>query len=119
MNKTLSIFLALFAGLVGGLLTRYMAPAVAFAQDQAPAAKEIRAQSFTLVDSLDQAVGTFTYEALPGRVMAFSQGQQSPDVQALERALRARTPSRIVLRDANGREIWSAGGSVVRPLSER
>ena len=51
MNNRLTIAAALVAGLVGGLLTRYLTPPVAFAQDQASAPKEIRAQSFTLVVS--------------------------------------------------------------------
>ena len=64
MNTKLSVASALFAGLLGGLLTRYIAPPVAFAQDQASITKELRAQSFTLVDSSDHAIGTFTAEPL-------------------------------------------------------
>ena len=60
MNKTLTATLALAAGFIGGLLTRYIAPPVALAQNQAPITKEIRAQSFTLVDPSDHTVGTFT-----------------------------------------------------------
>ena len=102
MNKTLTVALALAAGFVGALLTRYIAPPAAFAQNQAPVAKEIRAQSFTLVDSSDHVAGTFTVEPV-NRV-------PSPN-QVL--------PQRIVLRDSNGREIWSAGGNAIRPVSER
>ena len=101
MNKTLTATLALAAGFIGGLLTRYIAPPVALAQNQAPITKEIRAQSFTLVDPSDHTVGTFTYESGPA---AF---------------VRPKTPPRIVLRDSGGRELWSAGGTAVRPLSER
>ena len=108
MNRTFNVALALAAGLLGGLLTHYIAPSAAFAQVQAPPSpvpgvpnnrpitKEIRAQSFTLVDQADHTVGTFTVE---------------PD-------LRVRR-ARIVLRDSNGREIWSAGGSAILPLNER
>ena len=66
MNNKLSIALALVAGLLGGLLTRYIAPPATFAQNQAPITKEMRAQSFTLVDSSDHTLGVFTAEpALP------------------------------------------------------
>ena len=61
MNKALTVATALVAGLVGGLLTRYVVPPAAFAQDQAPITKEIRAQSFTLVDIFDRSIGTFTF----------------------------------------------------------
>jgi hypothetical protein len=81
MNRPLTVVLALGGGLLGGLLTRYIGPPSAFAQNQAPVAKEIRAQSFTLVDSSNR--------------------------------------SRIVLRDSDGREIWSAGEAQIRPLSQR
>ena len=111
MNKTLTVFLALGAGLLGGLLTRYIAPPPAHAQDQTPVSKDVRAQSFTLVDPLNRAVGTFTFEPLTGaRAFRFSGNQITPQSTGL---------SRIVLRDAFGREIWSAGGTGIRPASER
>lgn len=112
MNRTFNVALALSAGLLGGLLTHYIAPPAAFAQVQAPSlpvpgvpnnrpiTKEIRAQSFTLVDQADHTVGTFTVEPAPVR-RDFRLG------------------ARVVLRDSNGREIWSAGGSAILPLSER
>ena len=99
MNK--NTVLALAAGLFGGLLTHYIAPPVAFAQNQAPPTPisvtpmEIRARSFTLVDQTDRPAGTFSVER-----------------DRLNRV-------RIVLRDFNGREIWAAGGSGMQPLSLR
>src|SRR5580693_863302 len=99
MNKTLTVTLALAAGFFGSLVTRYIAPPPTFAQDKAPVAKEIRAESFTLVDSSGRAVGTFAPE--------------------LPRRGSASTGPRIVLRDSFGREIWSAGGSGFRPASEK
>ncbi len=63
MNNKLVIAFALVAGLVGGLLARYLAPPSAFAQNQAPVTKELRAQSFTLVDSSNRTVGTFSFRA--------------------------------------------------------
>jgi hypothetical protein len=100
MNKTLTVALPLAAGLLGGMLTRYIAPPAAFAQNPAPVAKEIRAQSFTLVDSSDHTLGVFTAEP----------ASRNPGNS---------TPRRIVLRDSHGREIWSAGGNGIRPASER
>ena len=70
MNKTLTVALALAAGLFGGMLTRYITPPAAHAQDQAAIAKEIRAQSFTLVDQFDHTAGTFSYEPGPGAAYA-------------------------------------------------
>jgi hypothetical protein len=87
MNKV-TIAVAFLAGLSGGLAGRYVSPPAAFAQVQVPTVKEIRAQSFTLVDSSNQAAGTFT--AQPG--------------------------GRIVLFDITGREVWGAGGSGYRLL---
>jgi hypothetical protein len=115
MNKHLNVVLALVAGLLGGLLTRYIAPPATFAQDQAP--KEIRAQSFTLVDTSDRTVGTFTFERVPGGPI-FQDGRfgRFPNNQVVPEPP---VPMRIVLRDANGHEIWSAGGSAIRPLSQR
>ena len=113
MNKTFNVALALAAGLLGGQLTHYIAPLAAFAQVQVPPSpvpgvansrpitKEIRAQSFTLVDQADHTVGTFMVEPTP----------------PVRRD--SKVGARIVLRDSYGREIWSAGGSAILPLSER
>lgn len=111
MNKTLTLALGLGAGLLGGMLTRYIAPPPAHAQDQAAVSQEIRAQSFALVDQFNRTAATFSYEPAPGaRIMP--RGQQTPQVPL--------GPGRVVLRDAGGREIWSAGGnSFIRPVSER
>jgi hypothetical protein len=103
-EQTLTVALALVTGLLGGLLARFLAPPAAFAQNQAPIAKEIRAQSFTLVDPSDNSVGVFTSE---------------PVFRGLQSVPRRPMPMRIVLRDSNGREIWSAGGAAIRPASER
>jgi hypothetical protein len=122
MNHKLSVSLALIAGLLGGLLTRYIAPPAAFAQTQASVTKEIRAQSFVLVDPSDRAVGTFTVEpAGPGAGGPFFQGPQSSNNRAAPATPPLPLPSamRIVLRDSAGHEIWSAGGGAFRALSER
>jgi hypothetical protein len=102
MNNKCSIALSLFAGILGGALTRYVAPVPVLAQNnQSTATKEIRAQSVTLVDGMNQTVGTFTIAPDPRWQPANGSG------------------SRIVLRDSRGREIWSAGGSSFRELTDR
>ena len=90
MNRTFFLSLALGAGLLGGVLSRYVAPVPAFAQ--ATTQKEIKSQSFVLVDDKDNIVGTF---------------KPSAD----------RRPA-VVLLDRDGREIWRAGVSA-KVLSER
>jgi len=104
MNKTLTVALALGGGFLGGLLTRYIAPPATFAQNKTPITKEIRAQIFTLVDSSDHTLGVFTTEPVFGSVSPYVGGA---------------APVRIVLRDSKGREIWIAGGSGIRPVTER
>jgi hypothetical protein len=118
MNRSLTIVFGLIAGVAGGLVTRYISPPAAFAQNQAPVTTEIRAERFTLVDGRDRTVGTFMIEGavplFPGAGIStpatdrFPMEQKQADVR----------PRAIVLVDSNGREIWRAGGSLVRPLSE-
>ena len=100
MKRGLGFAVALVAGLAGGIISRYISPVSAFAQAPAAPAAEVRAQSFVLVDSSDQTVGTFT-------------------VASRANARGVTTGSRIVLRDKTGREIWSAGSVGVVPISER
>jgi hypothetical protein len=90
MNRTYTLSLALAAGLVGGLLSRYMTPEPVLAQPATP--QEIKAQSFVLVDGKNNIVGIF---------------KPSAD----------RIPT-VVLLDRNGREIWRAGVSA-KVLTER
>jgi hypothetical protein len=92
MGGTPSILsLALAAGLLGGLLPRYMTPLPVLAQAGTPQ-QEIKAQSFVLMDGKNNIVGIF---------------KPSAD----------RIPT-VVLLDRNGREIWRAGVSA-KVLSER
>jgi len=101
MNQKLLITLALVAGFAGGLLSSFLAPALVHAQTQAP--KEVRAQSFVLVDPDDNVLGTISNEPtgfntrVNGRVVA------NPMIKLL---------------DGKGRELWRAGGNPVRPLSQ-
>ncbi len=105
MTKTLTVAVALASGFLGSMLTRYVAPPAAFAQNQ-PAAKpaqEIRAQSFTIVDRSDHTIATFEFDRGD---TAHSYGPPYGP--------------RIVLRDAGGRVLWSASPtSLLQPLSQR
>jgi hypothetical protein len=111
MNKNIAI--ALIAGLIGGVSTRYISPSPVLAQTQPQPAKEICAQSFTLVDPSDGTVGTFSVERVPGGLPTRFRNPARPD-QIIDLA-----PMRIVLRDPAGRELWSAEplGNSLRPLS--
>jgi hypothetical protein len=57
MDSKLTVTVAIAAGLAGGLLFRYIAPAPVLAQNQPSVPKEIRAQSFVLVDQKGTAFG--------------------------------------------------------------
>lgn len=110
MNTKLTVAVALVAGLLGGLLTRYVAPPIAFAQDQASVTNEIRARSFTLTDSSDNTIGAFTAKPIPGTGrMVLPNPLNRPNGQVAPPQI-VNQQMRIVLRDSNGREIWSAGG---------
>ena len=99
MSQKSHVIFAFIAGMVGSAIMHYLAPPLAFAQDQTSVAKEVRAQSFTLVDSSNNVVGTFTSETLPGAYLRFAPGAP------------ANLPSRIVLRDPKGRVIWTPDSS--------
>jgi hypothetical protein len=103
MNNKMMIAVAVAAGLLGGLLSRYIDPASAFAQDQPTVTKEIRAQSFILVDPSGRAVGTFAAEPGPGSTRMYINPLDGRGATVLPGQMR------IVLRDSGGREIWSAG----------
>jgi len=110
MSNRFTAALALAAGLAGGLGSRFIAPPASHAQAQQQPAQEIRAQSVSLVDASNELIGTFTSETQrPQRFMTLPNGQ----------TVRIPGISRILLRDATGREIWSAGGSGIRPATER
>jgi hypothetical protein len=81
--------LALAAGLLGGLLSRYLAPKSVHAQAQTPTPKEIRSQNFVLINAQAVEVG----------LMGFSpQGRPV-----------------IKLVDERGRTLWSAGEAILFP----
>jgi hypothetical protein len=106
MQKT-TIAVALAAGLVGGVISRYISPAPVLAQQaQAPtqAPVELRAQRFSLVNPDGLVMGTFTID-------------QPKDLFPGAKPLGVPTPPSIRLLDSNGKEIWRAGGSPVRNLA--
>jgi hypothetical protein len=108
MQTRLNVGLALVAGLVGGMLTRFVEPPAVSAQNQPQVVQEVRARSFVIVDPENRAVGTFTAEVLPGSRITIRPNE--PPIVPL-------TSERIILRDAQGREIWSAGpGAKIMPL---
>ena len=79
MNRKTNLILALAAGLLGGLISRYVNLIPAYAQTQ-PAPPQIRAQSFVLVNAQGQAFGLFGF---------------SPKGDAI-----------IKILDARGRTLW-------------
>ena len=88
--KKLNLTLALAAGLLGGILSHYaVVTPIAHAQMQTLAPKEIQAQSFVLVDERGEISGVFAFD---------DQGRP------------------IIRLFHEGREIWSAGGSLFRQL---
>jgi hypothetical protein len=99
-NKT-TIAMALGAGILGGMLTRYVAPPSVSAQDKAPVTREMRAQSFVLVDPADRVVGTFSTE--PARGLRMGRPPQPLGT----------APRNVVLRDSTGHLLWSTDGGVV------
>jgi hypothetical protein len=93
MSRTLTLTLALAGGILGGLLSHSITPATVLAQTQTQ--REIKAQSFVLMDEKNNVVATF-------------KSSENPI---------AGGPT-VVLLDRNGREIWRAGVSA-KVLSER
>src|ERR1700687_427136 len=63
MNRILTLTLAVAAGLSGGTFSRYVTPTkTVLAQAQSRPPKEIRAQSFTLVDEHGTVRGVFAID---------------------------------------------------------
>ena len=114
MNRNLTLILAFAAGLLGGVLSRWITPTPVLAQAQAtppasaaPVPKEIRAQRFTLVGEDGAVLGTFGLDQ--GMMM------ERPRVNGKPRG----NPT-TKLFDESGNEFWSAGGSTfLRKLGER
>jgi hypothetical protein len=88
--KKLNVGLSLAAGLLGGLLSHYASTPSVHAQSLAPVPKEVRAQSFVLIDDRGVVQGIFSVD----------ESKQGP--------------AGIKLLDARGHEIWRAGGNGLR-----
>lgn len=84
MNKR-TVVLSMAAGLLGGVASHYLTPELVHAQSKNPAPKEIRAESFVLVNEKGVVLGTLADEG--GR------------------------PA-LKLFDEHSQEIWSAGGKI-------
>lgn len=98
-NRNLPLVLALAAGVLGGILSRYITPQSVYGQAQTPNTVEVRSQRFSVVDPQGRVVGTFSGEIT-----------KAPDDRLLPR---------IALVDPTGRELWSAGGSKLKPLGSK
>ena len=92
MNNKLTFALVLSAGFAGGMLPRFIAPPPVLAQNLLVPA-ELRARSFVLTSPEGHTVATFTTE--PAEDFNY----------------------RVVLQSPNGSTLWSAGGSMLRPLA--
>lgn len=79
MNKRI-VVIAFAAGVMGGVISHYVSPPLVHAESSP---REVRAQSFVLINERGTVVGTFSEEA--------------------DRAV-------LKLFDAHGEEIWRAGG---------
>ena len=111
--QRLNIALALAAGFLGGLASRYVVPLSVSAQAQTrtpnrvPDPLEVRGQSFVLTDS--QGNGIATFGTAPSRGPGRFVGND---------AIPNRTS--VVLKDQFGKEIWRAPAEMsVRPLKSQ
>jgi hypothetical protein len=59
MSRNLNLTLSLAAGLLGGMVSRWIIPTPALAQAPVPAPKDVRAQRFTLVTEDGSVLGVF------------------------------------------------------------
>jgi len=95
-DPRLTLTLSLAAGLLGGLLSRYVSPTTALAQTTAP--QEIRAHKFTLVDQNGTERGVFAVVDNPSRKGGY------PVIQ---------------LFDIGGRELWSTSSGLEKLVDQR
>jgi len=92
MNRGLNLGMSLAAGLLGGFLSHYIALRSVHAQAPIPAATEIKAQRFLLVNETGAPAGVFGFD-----------DTGNPNV---------------VLFDKTGKVIWSADGRAkAKPLT--
>jgi hypothetical protein len=88
--KKLNFPLSIAAGLLGGLLSHYVWTQPVHAQSMESAPKEVRSQSFVLVDGKGVVQGVFSVD-------------KSADGSAI-----------IKLLNGEGREIWKAGANPIQ-----
>jgi len=92
MNRKLNLCLSITAGLFGGFLSHYISPGLVHAQTQAAPPKEIKAESFVLVNADGSPAGLFGFDK-----------DGSPIVMLL---------------DKTGKVVWSASGKASgKPLT--
>jgi hypothetical protein len=92
LMRKMNLGLAIAAGLFGGVLSHYIWTQPVQAQNQTPAPKEVRAQSFVVVNDKGEIQGVLTFGKAKG------------------------DRTSVKLYDAKGREIFTAGGDQMRPL---
>jgi hypothetical protein len=92
MKNSVTFGMILAAGFAGGMLTRFVAPPPVLAQNLI-VPTELRARSFVLTTPEGHPAATFTTEPMGD----FNY--------------------RVVLQSPNGNTLWSAGGSMLRPLA--
>jgi hypothetical protein len=91
--KKLNLGQSIAAGLLGGVFSHYVWTQPVQAQNQTPAPKEVRAESFVVVNDKGEVQGVLTFgEPKNGRTS-------------------------VKFYDSKGREIFTAGGDQMRPLS--
>jgi len=61
LHRLNTVVMAMAAGLLGGLASRYISPSEVFAQSQKAPPKEIQAQNFVLVNSQGNPMGLFGF----------------------------------------------------------
>jgi hypothetical protein len=104
MNRTLTVSLALAAGLLGGTLSGYVTPATVLAQAQPAVPNEIRAQRFTLVDEYGAILGVF--------------GIDNPPVATVD-GVKQKGNATLRLFDSSGRETFRAGPPTTRLVGQK
>jgi len=94
MKQRLVVSLAVAAGFVGGVLSHYVSPHLVNAQSQAP--KEVRAQSFVLVNEKEVAYGLFGFDPLGKPILKMTDGYQHTLWSAPPQPAPPTPPHRIV-----------------------
>ena len=76
MNTQTTLILALAAGFIGGIVSQHLPLTSVFAQAPMPAAKEIRAEKFVIVDENGLPRGAFGINPKDGWPMIESTGEK-------------------------------------------